>query len=563
MERVDKDSSAGSELAKSGGAVAGTAMVPVGVAPPGVALVPAGVPAIMGGGGQQQQSQQLALKDVQCPICLRVFSRKFSLEMHFLIHQGLKPYKCQFCGRCFRQKGTLMRHKAIHSQTPSYRCGLCDKSYRQKNVFLHHLRNRHKVSTDVLDRRRCHIKNNNTGGAGGGLMEALPPSTAPYPPPLPPPSMGSVCLPPLSPPEPMAPLPVGGADGAGQEPPIILRISERQQSMPPLFSGNPVPPPPLHLAGGSLSSGPPAPWQCPFCAFESVHDPDVCRSHLLQHVEDTPPTAYLDCPLCPRRMGSPADLAAHLRDFHESGTGPQAGTSPSRPQRSEDARSDVTFSCIPCQMEFGSEDDFEWHVKTHVQSVLSEGDPRSADDCVGPLDLTEARGGAHQDRARRGERSSERREGRRQLMCVECGKLFGSKALYRYHAQLHLAVQGAFRCPQCRLRFARKPQLLQHTRQCHLRRLRCPRCGRLFSYRCLLASHSRHCPGPAPPPLCLPVVDIEAARGALGPQLLGVIPLVAPDGDEPSSVLGVPVLAPDSLLKNRLNGLHVSARIGL
>ncbi|EEC09830.1 zinc finger protein, putative [Ixodes scapularis] len=214
----------------------------------------------MGGGPPQSQQQQLALKDVQCPICLKVFSRKFSLEMHFLIHQGLKPYKCQFCGRCFRQKGTLMRHK---------------------------------------------------------------------------------------------------------------------------------------------------------------------------------------------------------------------------------------------------------------------------------------------------------------LMCVECGKLFGSKALYRYHAQLHLAVQGAFRCPQCRLRFARKPQLLQHTRQCHLRRLRCPRCGRLFSYRCLLASHARHCPGPAPPPLCLPVVDIEAARGALGPQLLGVIPLVAPDGDEPSPVLGVPVLAPDSLLKNRLNGLHVSARIGL
>lgn len=546
MERVDKDSSAGSELAKPGGAVAGTSPVPVGVPPPpGLALVPAPGGA-MGGGPPQSQQQQLALKDVQCPICLKVFSRKFSLEMHFLIHQGLKPYKCQFCGRCFRQKGTLMRHKAIHSQTPSYRCGLCDKSYRQKNVFLHHLRNRHKVSTDVLDRRRCHIKNNN---AGGGLMEALPPSTAPYPPPLPPPSMGSVCLPPLSPPEPPPP--------ADQDPSIILRISERQQSMPPLFSGNPVPP--LHLAGGSLPPGPPAPWQCPFCAFESVHDPDVCRSHLLQHVEDPPPAAYLDCPLCPRRMGSPAELAGHLRDFHESGGGPQPGASPPRPPRGEDARSDVTFSCIPCQMEFGSEDDFEWHVKTHVQSVLAE--PRPPDDCVGPLDLTEARGGG---RARDGERGGEQRgQGRRQLMCVECGKLFGSKALYRYHAQLHLAVQGAFRCPQCRLRFARKPQLLQHTRQCHLRRLRCPRCGRLFSYRCLLASHARHCPGPAPPPLCLPVVDIEAARGALGPQLLGVIPLVAPDGDEPSPVLGVPVLAPDSLLKNRLNGLHVSARIGL
>lgn len=222
-------------------------------------------------------------------------------------------------------------------------------------------------------------------------------------------------------------------------------------------------------------------------------------------------------------------------------------------------------------MEFGSEDDFDWHVKTHVQSMLSEppGDSNGAD-CAGPLDLTEGR----VDPARASPRpSTPRKPGsatarptRRQLMCVECGKLFGSKALYRYHAQLHLAVQGAFRCPLCRLRFPRKLQLLQHTRQRHLRRLRCALCGRQFSYRSLHASHVRSCRGVPPPssgPLCLPVVDIQAARGALGSGLLGVIPLVAVDGDEPSRVLGVPVLAPDTVLKSRLNGLHVSARIGL
>lgn len=179
--------------------------------------------------------------------------------------------------------------QAIHSQTPSYRCGLCDKSYRQKNVFLHHLRNRHKVSTDVLDRRRCHIKNN----AGGGVMEAVPAA------PLPPPSLSSVCLPPLSPPEP----PPGEA-----APPVMLRISERQQALPP-------------------SSVVSSMWQCPFCAFESAHDPEVCRSHLLQHVGEP-----ADCPLCPRQLASPQELAAHLRDFHESAglapilTNPAVGT---------------------------------------------------------------------------------------------------------------------------------------------------------------------------------------------------------------------------------------------
>lgn len=536
MERLDKEPSAGSELATSGGA--------------GVSAVVAA-----GGAGPPQPPPPLALKDVQCPICLKVFSRKFSLEMHFLIHQGLKPYKCQFCGRCFRQKGTLMRHKAIHSQTPSYRCGLCDKSYRQKNVFLHHLRNRHKVSTDVLDRRRCHIKNN----AGGGVMEAVPAA------PLPPPSLSSVCLPPLSPPEP----PPGEA-----APPVMLRISERQQALPP-------------------SSAVSSMWQCPFCAFESAHDPEVCRSHLLQHVGEP-----ADCPLCPRQLASPQELAAHLRDFHESAglapilTNPAVATAGRPP--------DVTFTCIPCQMEFSNEEDFEWHVRTHVQSVLSEppvAAPRAAlppttSTSEGPLDLTEARPAAapppstplpikSEAETSRGLSSPPRlphklqllqqpqhsqlppQQQRRQLLCVECGKLFGSKALYRYHAQLHLDVQGVtFRCPQCRRRFSRKGELLAHTRQRHLRRLPCPRCGRQFSYRCLQRAHAARCQGP--PPLCLPVVDVQAARGALGASLLGVIPLVAPDGQEASPLLGVPVLAPDCLpLKSRLNGLHISARIGL
>ncbi|KAH6923254.1 hypothetical protein HPB50_025557 [Hyalomma asiaticum] len=424
--------SAGSELATSGGA--------------GVSAV-----AAAGGAGPPQPPPPLALKDVQCPICLKVFSRKFSLEMHFLIHQGLKPYKCQFCGRCFRQKGTLMRHKAIHSQTPSYRCGLCDKSYRQKNVFLHHLRNRHKVSTDVLDRRRCHIKNN----AGGGVMEAVPAA------PLPPPSLSSVCLPPLSPPEP----PPGEA-----APPVMLRISERQQALPP-------------------SSAVSSMWQCPFCAFESAHDPEVCRSHLLQHVGEP-----ADCPLCPRQLASPQELAAHLRDFHES-----AGLAPM-----------LTSPAVECTF----------------RATRSSTKARSA------AKHLHERGTPGPDRGATSRSTTS--------FCTAAHQIGGRDS------------------PT----FSRKGELLAHTRQRHLRRLPCPRCGRQFSYRCLQRAHTARCQGP--PPLCLPVVDVQAARGALGASLLGVIPLVAPDGQEASPLLGVPVLAPDCLpLKSRLNGLHISARIGL
>ncbi|XP_064487205.1 zinc finger protein 865-like [Ornithodoros turicata] len=674
MERLEKDASAGGELAiksVNAGGISPASSLALSATSPGGA-VGATVPGT--------PSSQLALKDVQCPICLKVFSRKFSLEMHFLIHQGLKPYKCQFCGRCFRQKGTLMRHKAIHSQTPSYRCGLCDKSYRQKNVFLHHLRNRHKVSTDVLDRRRCHIKNSG-GSGGGGVIEALPtPNPPSYTSPLPPPSLSSVCLPPLSPPEsgePTIPTLPGGASmppeprqGSPQHP-IILRISDRQGGMPPTTSVPPALYPamqggPLHpllsSPGGMLASPGsnsysgdgtiPGQWQCPFCAFESPHDLDVCRNHLLQHVNDAPPV--LDCPLCPRRFPSERELGIHLRDFHESsllmggavpphyrgaGPPPLVGASPptraaggtpiisrvkeEEPRGSDDARSEVTFTCIPCQIEFANEDDFEWHVKTHVQSVLSDsGEDRKpangTDDAV-PLDLASSRrnherrvqealrhdeqrfisdsvlravnsrqddeastlkesGDSKSDRSvstpvkREGSSPPGKEKGGKRLMCVECGKLFSSKSVYRYHMQLHLSVQGAFRCPLCRMTFQRKHQLLHHTRQRHMKKLRCERCWKQFSYRSLHQRHVQRCmQGPTPQlalrgTLSLPVVDVGAARGALGRDLVGVIPLVASEGDEVNQALGVPVLAPDTLLKSRLNGLllHVSAgRIGL
>jgi uncharacterized Zn-finger protein len=45
-----------------------------------------------------------------CQWCNRVFSRKWTLDRHMLIHEGEKPYHCNACGKAFRQKHDLNIH---------------------------------------------------------------------------------------------------------------------------------------------------------------------------------------------------------------------------------------------------------------------------------------------------------------------------------------------------------------------------------------------------------------------------------------------------------------------
>jgi len=73
-----------------------------------------------------------------CYVCGKVFSKKYFLQNHLLIHSGAKPYTCEVCNKSFRQKGHLQRHQKTHSGERNYQCSYCSKRFtRQEHLIVH------------------------------------------------------------------------------------------------------------------------------------------------------------------------------------------------------------------------------------------------------------------------------------------------------------------------------------------------------------------------------------------------------------------------------------------
>lgn len=53
-----------------------------------------------------------------CPICLKAFTRKTSLNTHMLIHAYIRPYQCNYesCKKTFNVKSNLNRHLKLHKK---------------------------------------------------------------------------------------------------------------------------------------------------------------------------------------------------------------------------------------------------------------------------------------------------------------------------------------------------------------------------------------------------------------------------------------------------------------
>ncbi|UYV77815.1 hypothetical protein LAZ67_15002427 [Cordylochernes scorpioides] len=359
-------------------------------------------------------------KDFQCPVCHKFFSRKFTLEMHLLIHQGLKPHTCPYCGKSFRQKGTLMRHKELHSRKSLFHCSLCNKSFHLKNVFLHHVKVRHEVAPGKMEWR----KEVDTPENSQPPLSILPNFSAAS-------QVGENFSPPIR----GERNNLGMKSSGGEVKEKSSVIHHRAEFLPPPpLSGPQGRPQNNHLpALPQLTMSPfaaaaakaPVKWHCNICLFETPFDYTICNSHLMIHEHQF----HHKCFLCLKLFASSAEYNQHIEQFHgdnkslsedilaytSSTPGPKftkealpdkksaplplseklnlptvnsgeltikpisappvsSASGDSNPAPSSTGltpeKHHTTLTCIPCQIDFASEEDFECHVKTHVQSVL-------------------------------------------------------------------------------------------------------------------------------------------------------------------------------------------------
>lgn len=66
---------------------------------------------------EHMKSVHLKVKDIECYICLKMFSRQSSFKKHLNIHLNFKPHSCELCFKAFTDKSNYNTHIKRHKLT--------------------------------------------------------------------------------------------------------------------------------------------------------------------------------------------------------------------------------------------------------------------------------------------------------------------------------------------------------------------------------------------------------------------------------------------------------------
>ncbi|KAK0701292.1 hypothetical protein B0H67DRAFT_558761 [Lasiosphaeris hirsuta] len=83
----------------------------------------------------------------RCQVCDKVFSRRFNLESHLLVHETARPWECTVCSRAFARESDCKRHQQGHGDQGKFSCfgelrdGTrwgCGKRFARRDTLANH-----------------------------------------------------------------------------------------------------------------------------------------------------------------------------------------------------------------------------------------------------------------------------------------------------------------------------------------------------------------------------------------------------------------------------------------
>ena len=93
--------------------------------------------------------EESRLRKISCHLCDKSFARNQNLVYHVAtVHEEKKPFKCDKCGNCFGTKQNMESHiKVMHEKIKIKKevpCPICNQILSRKDALAKHLRTMHK-----------------------------------------------------------------------------------------------------------------------------------------------------------------------------------------------------------------------------------------------------------------------------------------------------------------------------------------------------------------------------------------------------------------------------------
>lgn len=444
----------------------------------------------------------------------------------------------------------------MHSANNLFHCSLCDRGFRQKNVFLYHLRHRHSVSTETLDRRKypTELKDYQS------IMDTLPPFVL----------ADSTAI--ASSEKHLDAMLFGTLDGSLNGNNQITLAQEERLPMGNFDDGTNQDNVSNSQVNCSIS------YKCNLCLVFFVG-----YEKYKQHVEEEHNNVEMLLDSKPILCSSLSESGTlGCSNLSKNNGGVSVSGDDSVQNNSSNANVNLVTSsndancnekgnfCIPCQQSFANEEEFESHSKIHVQSILGESNascdksnvdhskhcnsfskslksncdtPKSNNSCsfnfpshsgsnisfaisntsdeirmnsapVLNLDLQAHSAKSNSKCINKNLKSRTQSLGDKVLnteskcdtmsgsshhgfqcsfyKCKFCNEKFREKVAFEYHRQMHMNTR-AFKCEYCKIKFKSKQLLLAHTRFNHMKTFKCNSCSRLFNYRSIFDFHKKNC----------------------------------------------------------------------